>query len=194
MVVVIFYVVSCTLDLALRAGVNIGIVTTIWAINPFTSALMDWIIYGVALKAHHWFGMFGLVLCAALISLSSMFTENEIIREDGEVQILIPAYIPILMSFVMPTVCTFHAAMQKFVTTELHMLASDFTYASYLVSSILLLIASIFAFKADEELFTWKLWWMGFLASLTNVLGSYCATASFATGGPVGPIVAMLDV
>lgn len=72
----IYFVVSTTLDLALRAGVNIGIVTTIWAINPFTSALMDWIIYGIALSFHHWFGMLGLIVCAVLISLSSVFKDN----------------------------------------------------------------------------------------------------------------------
>jgi drug/metabolite transporter (DMT)-like permease len=98
------------------------------------------------------------------------------------------------MSFVMPTVCTFHAAMQKYVTTELGMSPSDFTFSSYMVASSILLIVSIPIFCADEDFFTWHLWFLGFMASLTNVLGSYFATAAFATGGPVGPIVAMLDV
>jgi drug/metabolite transporter (DMT)-like permease len=195
MSIAIYYVVSVTLDLALRANLNIGIVTTIWAINPFTSALMDWIIYGDVLKLHHWFGMILLVICAVLISLSSLVTEEDSIEsEDGKIKVLIPAYIPILMSFCMPIICTFHAAMQKYVTTDLGMSPSDFTYASFLLASICLLIASVVFFIIDEDLFTWKLWVLGFFASLTNVLGSYFATASFATGASVGPIVAMLDV
>lgn len=78
MVAVIYNVVSTTLDLALRSGVNIGIVTTIWAINPFTSALMDWIVYSEPLHLNHWFGMLGLVICAVLISISSLFQDNVI--------------------------------------------------------------------------------------------------------------------
>ena len=71
---------------------------------------------------------------------------------------------------------------------------SDFTFGSYIIACTGILIASIFAFRNDEELFTWRLWMIGTLCSLVNVLGSYFAAASFATGAPVGPIVAMLDV
>ena len=34
-----------TMKYSLMAGMNIGLVITIWAINPFTSALMDYFVY-----------------------------------------------------------------------------------------------------------------------------------------------------
>jgi hypothetical protein len=44
--VVIFTVVTYTFKLAISAGLNVGLVVVIWAINPFTSALMDYLVYG----------------------------------------------------------------------------------------------------------------------------------------------------
>lgn len=47
--IVVFLIVAYTLKLAIMADLNTGIVITIWAINPFTSALMDFIIYSTPL-------------------------------------------------------------------------------------------------------------------------------------------------
>jgi multidrug transporter EmrE-like cation transporter len=102
-VIAIFYIVSTTVHLAMKAGLNIGIVTTIWAINPFTSALMDYLIYRTALYTHHWLGMFCLIACAIMISFS---TAEEKVLDPTE-GYKVPAYLPILCSFAMPIVCTF---------------------------------------------------------------------------------------
>jgi len=45
----IWFIVMLTMKFSLAAGVNIGLVITIWAINPFTSALMDWFVYSAKL-------------------------------------------------------------------------------------------------------------------------------------------------
>jgi hypothetical protein len=84
--------------------------------------------------------------------------------------------------------------MQKYVTVELKMSPSDFAFSCYFVMSLASLIASIFIFKNNEGLFTWRLFGIGFVGSLGNVLGSLFATAAFSTGAAAGPIVAMLNV
>ena len=74
------------------------------------------------------------------------------------------------------------------------MTPSDFAFATYFLSSIGSLIASIFVFKFDVGMFSWTIWIYGFIGSLCNVLGSLFATSAFCTGAAVGPIVAMLNV
>jgi multidrug transporter EmrE-like cation transporter len=66
----IFLIVTFTLKLAIMADLNTGIVITIWAINPFTSALMDFFIYRSPLKMHHLIGMVFLIMCAIFVSVS----------------------------------------------------------------------------------------------------------------------------
>jgi len=65
----IWVIVMLTMKYSLMAGVNIGLVITIWAINPFTSALMDYFVYSSKLQCFHWLGMGGLLLCAVLVAL-----------------------------------------------------------------------------------------------------------------------------
>jgi drug/metabolite transporter (DMT)-like permease len=74
------------------------------------------------------------------------------------------------------------------------MTPSDFAFASYFVMSMASLIASVFVFRANPGLFSWRLFIIGFIGSLGNGCGSFFATAAFATGSAAGPIVAMLNV
>lgn len=55
-----------------KAGVNEGIITSVWAITPLFGALLDYLMFGVKLSSKHLIGVFSLVACAALISLSSL--------------------------------------------------------------------------------------------------------------------------
>lgn len=58
-----------------QAGVNEGIITSVWAVTPLFGALFDYIIFGVKLSQKHLIGVFALVACAALISLSSVVNQ-----------------------------------------------------------------------------------------------------------------------
>lgn len=65
-------IVVVTFGLCLRAGVNAGIVSTIWSIGPFISALFDYLFYGQKLMKAHIIGVVLMIISAASISLSSV--------------------------------------------------------------------------------------------------------------------------
>jgi drug/metabolite transporter (DMT)-like permease len=109
--VVIFTVVTYTFKLAISAGINVGLVVVIWAINPFTSALMDYLVYGQPLFRYHIVGMTGLLICAVLVAVGTSFgTESTEIAVDP-LEVVetadTPAVYAILCSVLMPVVCTF---------------------------------------------------------------------------------------
>jgi len=200
--VTVFYVVLLTLRLSIKAELNIGLVIAVWPINSFTSAVVDYFVYRVKLAPSNWYGMIGLCLCAVLVSVADAGAKEQkgaientqsgfrdIIAEDQKT----PAYIPILMSCVMPIVCTFQVFVQKYATTTVGISAHDFVFGTYAIFATICQIAAIVVFMNDPTLFTWPLWGIGTLASASNVFGFLFLTAAFATGSPVGPIIAMVN-
>jgi drug/metabolite transporter (DMT)-like permease len=112
-IVGIFYAVLISLGLAIQAGINIGLVISIWAIGPFLAALLDLFVYRVPMKTFHIIGMIAMMACAVLIALSGGPPPEEaadavkgVVESIKEVKDLIPAWIPIVFAPVMPTICT----------------------------------------------------------------------------------------
>lgn len=67
-----FYVINMcvfTMYFANKAGVNVGVITTITSINPFFTAVADYFVYKVHLKYYHIFGMISIVLGSIFICL-----------------------------------------------------------------------------------------------------------------------------
>lgn len=60
-----------------RAGVNEGIITSIWAVTPLFGAVIDFIAFGVRLSTKHSVSVIALVACAACISLSSIGSQSK---------------------------------------------------------------------------------------------------------------------
>jgi hypothetical protein len=114
-IVGIFYSVLVSLGLAIKAGINLGLVVSIWAIGPFLAALLDLFCYRVPMQTFHILGMISMLTCAILISLSGGQAVEEIREAVTDVvktaiekpkENLIPAWIPIVVAPVMPIVCT----------------------------------------------------------------------------------------
>ena len=67
-----FLIQNCailTMWFANRAGVNVGVITCIWSINPLFMAFLDFIIFGQNLRYYHMIGTILLILSAVSISL-----------------------------------------------------------------------------------------------------------------------------
>ena len=60
-----------TMYYAHMADVNVGIITTIWSIQPLAAATLDYFIYGEKLRMHHLMGMVFVIGSGLCISLSS---------------------------------------------------------------------------------------------------------------------------
>ena len=106
-----------TFGMCLSAGINAGIVTTIWAINPLFGALFDKIIFGQNLTGRHFIGVGCLIVCAALISLSGVITPSvsDLSEEDAPVYTVQP-YVPVILALITPIFFTSECITMKYLT------------------------------------------------------------------------------
>lgn len=82
------------------AGVNEGVITSVWAVTPLFGALLDYLVFGVKLTKKHLVGVLTLVFCATLISLSS-FTAPVTINENATMAAWVPVATAMLGSVLM---------------------------------------------------------------------------------------------
>ena len=121
-----------------RAGLNIGIAESIWAVAPFMCALADWIIYGRRLQKNHVVGMVFMVTCALLISCSELIMgsiQEKSVADDSTPldtgAILeserVPVYVPILISATMPIEIALYGILCRYAQDIRKIDALDFT-------------------------------------------------------------------
>ena len=54
---------------ATEAGINVGLITVIWSVNPLLMAIADRIIYKTHLKYYHYIGLIAIMICTIIIAL-----------------------------------------------------------------------------------------------------------------------------
>ena len=110
-----------------KAGLNIGIAQSIWALNPFMVAVVERVFWGKGLKIFQILGMIALVICSVLVSLSELFTgdgsDQEVVIVDGKT----PIYVAVLVTLIMPAVCTVFANFIKYADLNLRLNALDWS-------------------------------------------------------------------
>ena len=61
-----------TMFFSALAQVNVGLITTIWSVNPLFMAIMDFIIFKQKLYYYHLVGTISIVICTIVLSLTSV--------------------------------------------------------------------------------------------------------------------------
>ena len=74
--------VYLTIYFATAANINVGVITTIWSIDPVNMAVIDYWLFGQKLQYYHVVGVLSIVACSALVSLSGYFEGAPQIIED----------------------------------------------------------------------------------------------------------------
>jgi hypothetical protein len=123
----VYMTIVFTFDLSIRAGLNIGISTSIWAINPFLTAMLDRFLHKTQIQTYQMVGMLTLCLCGILVSLSEFVTttpESELNRDPNAP----PIYLAVLMSFLMPVICCIQAVLEKYVVLRMGVTSSDWCF------------------------------------------------------------------
>ena len=62
-----------TMYFSALAKMNVGLITTLWSVNPLFMAIMDRIMFKTKLQVFHVFGMVFIVICTVMLSLSGYF-------------------------------------------------------------------------------------------------------------------------
>ena len=159
--------------------------------NPFFTALIDYLFYGNDLESFHIVGMLGIVICTVLVSLSQLLSGDEDVSDAIESSF--PVYGAILFSFSMPLVCLGCVFVIKKATSDLKVAGNDFSNAFMLVMSLVYMVVGIISFSQNPGTFDLTYGVYGFLGSLLTLLGSICASNAIGTGSPVGPIQALIS-
>lgn len=132
-----------SLQYALYAQINQGIVTTLYSFTSIVMALIGRIVFKEAIRVHHLIGLILLIACASIISLSGD-KGNEDIVIMGKVEHRISPIYAVLMALL----CPFTFAAQNFIVRVVDMSHSynaiDFRIASQFMLNGILIIISIF--------------------------------------------------
>jgi drug/metabolite transporter (DMT)-like permease len=77
---VIYFIVKnmafFTMYFANRSPVNVGVIITIWSIEPFFNSVADYFIYGQKMHYYHIIGVMSMVICSVVICMKD-FMESE---------------------------------------------------------------------------------------------------------------------
>jgi len=93
----------------------------------------------------------------------------------------------------MPFASTAIILLSKHVVAVRGVSGNDWTFGYFLIFMLVLQIMSVFYYKSNEGVFNTRLYWTGFIGSSLNVIGCFFANSSFGTGGPSGPISALIN-
>ena len=177
------------------SGLNIGIIESLWSIAPFFVALTEWILHRVGIKLYQFLGMLGLVTMAILISLADLFTkEAEELEIVGELETKLPVYKALLLCLVYPCAVVTFVELIK-IASQARLNLIDWSMAYFFISSVFLIVPSIFVFISNKDSFSLHYFVQGFIASICACIAA--TLADFALGlkdAPQGPSVALLNV
>jgi drug/metabolite transporter (DMT)-like permease len=176
-----------TMYFANSAGINVGVITTITSINPFFTALVDYLVYKIILKYYHFVGMVSIVLGSVFICLNGTFDAK---KEDALAVHSIPTWVPVLTAFFQPFGYTAWAMLAKHLTSErIGFDAMNVTFSTISTVNFCVLIGSLFYFGHFGEFDTY-LFTIGLVGSFLDTLGIVFITRAFSSG-PAGLISAL---
>jgi multidrug transporter EmrE-like cation transporter len=164
-----------TLFFANKANINVGLITTIWSVNPLFMAIMDSIMFHQKLQYYHHIGMVAIVACTVVLSLSGVVSPKE--PSDSslfnmEVAEILPTWVPVIFGVITPMSFTANGMIVKTLTKpEVGFNPSVLSYSAYLVVNLVVLIGAIIY---------WTMWTFDSYLFLVGLIGSMINTVGIA--------------
>ena len=90
------------------AGLNIGVVTVIWAINPALLACVEYFVFGTKPQIAHAFGILCMIACSVLLALSHP-------SKKDMVPAVVEPWMPVLFALLASVFLTIHPIITKFL-------------------------------------------------------------------------------
>jgi len=128
------------MEFSQKAGINVGVVTIIWRVGVFTSALGDYFFFGTKLKYFHILGLLAITAC--ILVLNSKNFDGTVKTEVKEAEMA--AWIPISCAVAFPILLTWNNILTKFMTQDkIGFNPSRVTYFTFGLMNIGILAISI---------------------------------------------------
>ena len=191
---VIFLLVNCSIFLTMYyahlANVNVGVITTIWAVQPLAGALMDKLLNDEPLHISHLVGIILVIISSLCIS----FKPAEVVISITESIIDFPKWPAILLGFLTPCFFLTSALFNKHLTQpSVGFDATTMSIGTSFVSSTLVLILGVSWYWQSVEKFDATLFGVGIIASILDTVGKVFIQRAFANG-PCGPVAACVEL
>lgn len=180
---------------AAEANVNVGVITTIWSVNPLFMAIVDYIVFKQQLKYYHVLGTISIVLCTIVISLSGVVEGKGDVAVETEIEPMTPTWVPVLFGLITPISFTTNGVLTKHLTSDrVNFNASTLSFNAYLVVNALVLLVAVPYWSLVE--FDLRMFWIGLVGSVLNTLGIVCIQNALSCGpaGPTSAIVALASI
>lgn len=179
--------------MALRADINIGILTGIWSISPLYLALLDYIFFDVELTRRHLLGMLCLVLSVTALATCTSLEPVPPVRSFS-IKLNpypVPSWFPTLLAMVAPIGFSLSSLLVKWLVGKRKINATTLPICAYTLVNFLISIISVLYFVFDSfDLYAFVI---GFVGSIINTMGIICTVHAF-TNGPIGPTSAVINI
>jgi drug/metabolite transporter (DMT)-like permease len=187
--------VYLTIYFATAANVNVGVITTIWSVDPINMAIVDYYLFGQKLKYFHVIGVSSIFVCSLLISLSG-YLEGDKPAETIESEAYAPTWIPVLFGILAPiSFTTFQTYCKHLTSPRLNFKSDQLTFSSYLCVNLVILVVAIVYWNVSGK-FQKNLFYYGFVSGSFDAFGSMMLLKAIGSGpaGPVCSIVALSSI
>lgn len=158
---------------AAKAHINAGVIITIWSVNPLFMAICDKIFFNQSLRYFHFLGMFSIVICTIVISLSGMVNSKTTDASVVGLAPSIPTWVPVIFGIITPMTFCSNGILTKHLTQpRIGFNPSRMSFNVYFIVNILVLIYAIPYWAVNPfqpTLFVW-----GLIGSIINTLGIVC--------------------
>ena len=126
-----------TMFFANRSSINVGVIITIWSINPFFNSIADYYFYNEKMVYYHFIGLVSILLCSIAICMKD-FTSTEVKIAEY------PSWIPVMFGLVAPLSFSAFAMLTKNLTSErVGFNATILSFSSQFSINLLLIIVAV---------------------------------------------------
>jgi len=151
--------------LGFQADINSGVLCCIWNINPLFIAISDYFIYKVKFKLNHLVGLISFLMTVFFIGFAgSSYPESTLtvnvsisemiensLKEDSK-PIVLPKWLPVIISLLTPIGFTINAILVKHLTQpRIGFHATTMSLSSYFVVNSIILILALFYWHYNQN-------------------------------------------
>lgn len=179
--------VVLTFNFSLQAGVNPGLVSTIWATTPLFAGFLDYVLFGQRLTKKHFIGVICLAICVVCISLTPMIYG----KDNASLVQTVQPWIPVTLALISPVFFATSNIQTKYLTTKRNFNSSKLSFGAFASVGIILTCFLIPQFSSES--FSYRNLIVGTIGSILNTIG-LSLIAKACTVGPVGPVVSLVNL
>jgi len=170
-----------TIHFSHLANVNVGIVTTIWGVQPLIAGILDYFINGEKLTKYHISGIAFIVAGGVLVSISGQSKNIVLQFEDIKIDIgklidgqLVPKYVAVFFGAITPIFFVTASLFTKHVTKPSVGFNAQTIWASGSLLGSLIIFFVVVVFFSDKLHWNAKIYSVGFFSAIFDTLGKYC--------------------